>query len=865
MKKLLYILALITGVVNAQIVTIPDANLKSALLSASPTLYIAKNLSGSFFKVDANSDGEIQDTEAMQVSYLYLRNMNISNLSGIESFGNLSQLICEMNSISSLDNIMGLTSLTVLRCGTNNLTTLDVSSLVNLVQLNCEHNNMTSLNVSNLSHLINFMCSFNNLTTLDVSDLTNVAQMSIDNNHLSSIDLLNNNSLTLLNCESNELTGINVANLAGLMYFYCGGNSYQNLTVSNLTALNTLECGNDQITGLNLANLPNIKTLMVFGLNLTSLDLTPYTSLTRLDMSWISFPTVNLSTLVNLTTLNITYNPNLQTIDLSTLVNLTTMSISENPSLLVLDLSSNPNLYNITIHSDTALTYINLKNGTTQNIDGLFFDTSLTSLQFICGDESELAILHSEIDYFYQSYNVSVSTYCTFIPGGNYNTITGTMTFDADNNGCDASDDIQPNIRMNINDGTNTGATFTNTNGVYTFYTQIGNFGIAPAVENPTWFNFSPTSATIPFTNNNNNVVTQNFCITANGVHPDLEIVIAPIIPARPGFDAVYKIVYKNKGNQTMSQLYGISFSFDNNLMSYVSSSDATSSAGFGTLTWDFANLLPFESRSILVTMHVNSPVDSNPVAIGDILTLTAIVNPIAADENVSDNTFQFNQTVVGSFDPNEVTCIEGNMVSPTEIGNYLHYIINFENTGTADAENIVVRDVIDTTQFDINSLQILNSSSPITAKLTGNIAEFIFQNVNLHSGGHGNILIKVKSKNTLVQGSTVSKRANIYFDYNAPIDTNLENTTFQTLSNTNHEIDKSISVYPNPTKGNVTIKCHNNIQSVQLYDVQGRLLQTNLVNENQTIIDISGQSSGVYFLKIVSDKGIGVQKIVKQ
>ena len=314
-----------------------------------------------------------------------------------------------------------------------------------------------------------------------------------------------------------------------------------------------------------------------------------------------------------------------------------------------------------------------------------------------------------------------------------------------------------------------------------------------------------------------------------------------------------------------MSQLNGLSFSFDNNLMSYVSSSDVTSSVGVGTLTWNFTALSPFESRAILVTMHVNSPTDINPVTIGDILTLTATVNPIAADENPSDNTFQFNQTVVGSFDPNDITCIEGNVVAPAEIGNYLHYVINFENTGTADAENIVIKDIIDTTQFDVNSLQILDSSNSVTAKITGNVAEFIFQNINLHSGGHGNILIKIKSKNTLVQGDTVSKKANIYFDYNAPVDTNLENTIFQTLSNPNFAADASISVYPNPTKGTVNINCNNNIKSVQLYDIQGRLLQTNLINENQTTIDISNQSGGVYFLKIVSDKGIGVQKIVKE
>ena len=66
-----------------------------------------------------------------------------------------------------------------------------------------------------------------------------------------------------------------------------------------------------------------------------------------------------------------------------------------------------------------------------------------------------------------------------------------------------------------------------------------------------------------------NSVATQNFCITANGVHPDLEIVIAPIVPARPGFTVEYKIVYRNKGNQVMSQLYGVNFFYNQNLMSF--------------------------------------------------------------------------------------------------------------------------------------------------------------------------------------------------------------------------------------------------------------------------------------------------------
>jgi hypothetical protein len=51
----------------------------------------------------------------------------------------------------------------------------------------------------------------------------------------------------------------------------------------------------------------------------------------------------------------------------------------------------------------------------------------------------------------------------------------------------------------------------------------------------------------------------------------------------------------------------------------------------------------------------------------------------------------------------------------------------------------------------------------------------------------------------------------------------------------------------------------------VQLFDVQGRLLQTKLVNESNTILDITTQSAGVYFIKVTTVKGIKVEKMVKE
>jgi hypothetical protein len=62
-----------------------------------------------------------------------------------------------------------------------------------------------------------------------------------------------------------------------------------------------------------------------------------------------------------------------------------------------------------------------------------------------------------------------------------------------------------------------------------------------------------------------------------------------------------------------------------------------------------------------------------------------------------------------------------------------------------------------------------------------------------------------------------------------------------------------------------VNINGNNTIKSVQLYDVQGRLLLTKLINETNSSIDITDKSNGIYFLKITSDKGIKVEKVIKE
>ena len=56
------------------------------------------------------------------------------------------------------------------------------------------------------------------------------------------------------------------------------------------------------------------------------------------------------------------------------------------------------------------------------------------------------------------------------------------------------------------------GATFTDANGNYTFYTQAGTFDLSPSIDNSAIFAISPATNTIAFADNNNNTVSQNFC-----------------------------------------------------------------------------------------------------------------------------------------------------------------------------------------------------------------------------------------------------------------------------------------------------------------------------------------------------------------
>jgi uncharacterized repeat protein (TIGR01451 family) len=324
-------------------------------------------------------------------------------------------------------------------------------------------------------------------------------------------------------------------------------------------------------------------------------------------------------------------------------------------------------------------------------------------------------------------------------------------------------------------------------------------------------------------------------------------------------------MVYKNKGNQIANGQVGLTFQDD--VMDLVSSVPTTTTQALNSLVWNYSNLQPFESRTIDFIVNLNTPMETPPLNGNDIISFTASITPVAGDATSADNQFILPQTVLNSFDPNDKTCLEGDRITPEMIGKYIHYKIRFENTGNFAAQNIVIKDMIDGDKFDVSSLQMTNASHSCMTKISeGNKVEFIFENINLpfdDANNDGYVVFKIKTKPTVVLNDVLRNQASIYFDYNFPIITN-EAQTVVGNALANQQFSSTIfKVYPNPVKTLLNIQSKELPTKIEIFDANGRLLQSAPINNNQA--DVSSLSSGTYFVKIYSKENSGVVKITKE
>ena len=168
MKKLYILFFLTIGfLANAQIINFTDIEFKNKLLSANPTVSIAKDVNSNNIKIDSNNNNEIEVSEALAVYYLDANNIGlnpninsyITDLSGLNYFVNLQYFDFTFNRVVSYD----------------------FSNLINLITLKMNYNStLNYINLSNLINLQNFQCNGGSLNSIDFSDCISLVSVATD-------------------------------------------------------------------------------------------------------------------------------------------------------------------------------------------------------------------------------------------------------------------------------------------------------------------------------------------------------------------------------------------------------------------------------------------------------------------------------------------------------------------------------------------------------------------------------------------------------------------------------------------------------------------------------------------------------------
>ena len=195
---------------------------------------------------DTNKDNKLSAAECEAVQCIDLFEMKITkvaDMTGIEHFTNLHELIACGNQITALDlsGMAKLEKLDVSGCG--KLQSLKLAGCSALTQLDASSCALTALDLTGCSALKTVACSYNALTALDVSAAEKLTTLECSANRLTALDLSGHKELKVLTCSLNALTKLDLTGCTALESLDCSDNALAALDLSGCTALNATAQG----------------------------------------------------------------------------------------------------------------------------------------------------------------------------------------------------------------------------------------------------------------------------------------------------------------------------------------------------------------------------------------------------------------------------------------------------------------------------------------------------------------------------------------------------------------------------------------------------------------------------------------------
>jgi hypothetical protein len=717
-------------------------------------------------------------------------------------------IIVQSSNIVSLEGIQAFENLLVLDCTHNYLTSLPVLPAT-LTILHCRYNQLTVL-PSLPGSLGVLVCNHNQLTAIPALPAS-LNLLEVSNNFLTALPALPN-SLGLLVCTDNQLTSFPSFPIS-LNVLYCSRNPISALPALP-GALSVLECDSCQLSSLPL--LPS--SLITLSCN--------YNSLTTLPA---------LPELLN------------------------TLWCARN------QLSELPELSDSILNLDCSYNQIHCFHHFPERLQNLLIDGN----PFTCLPNYRSSNGMDLLSYPLCADNDPVNNPNGCVPAAG---MQGTVFYD-ENNDCISTGQTLTYVPMTVYDanGVLISSSTSLANGNYFFTTTPGTYELSIDTANL----ISGVEVTCPV--GNSSIVTvpvadtvvsgEDFGLMCNGYDLGVQSIVH------------YGWVFPGETHELSILAGDLAAQYNMHCASGISGEVTIAVTGPGvvafggsptTITGNTAVYSIADFGALNASQFLSSVLTNTNATHTDQFCISVTVSTTASGElNTANNTYTYCYHVVNSYDPNIKETYPEVVASGYQ--DEFTYTIHFQNTGNAPAMNIRLVDDLDY-KLDPKTFKVVQASHQFTTDLdisTGLV--FInFPNIMLADstsdpeGSIGFVQYRVKPIPGLMNGTTIYNIAYIYFDYNAPIVTNMTENVYAEPAGLNELADETVQLYPNPSDNLVFIRSENSvIEQVMFYDLNGMLVKTMSPNSKQTSVDVSGLESGVYFATIQTNQSVIKKRLI--
>ncbi len=346
--------------------------------------------------------------------------------------------------------------------------------------------------------------------------------------------------------------------------------------------------------------------------------------------------------------------------------------------------------------------------------------------------------------------------------------------------------------------------------------------------------------------------IIRNFALGYDSSQRDLEISLSSNLGwrARRGFEDEYVLTLSNNTGITRSGT--VTLNYDNSAFHTPLSKDSRLVFSGNAGLFTFSNIKPEEMILIRFTMKTYTSLN-----LGYYKDMRILLDSINRSwDNFPDNDQDtLSLKIVAGYDPNDKA---SNPSGDIPFGSRkIQYNINFQNLGNDTAYNVVVLDTIDL-RVPLQSIILGSSSHPYILEVKDNILIFNFRNIRLVDSAtnepksKGYLRFSALLQPNLPLGARVHNRAHIFFDYNEAVTTNTASiriTDNPESANMIHAENKNISLYPNPSDGDITLINNMNETGYFLYDYSGKLLKNGLLLNGENKMNLGELPGGIYMI----------------